>query len=1035
MKSRYLLRVICLLALLASFVPAGNASALVSTAVPPADMFQLPWEQGLAWVAIDGLDNGTKRPLSSSHHFSVGGAIDFAPHNNMVKGENTSTFWTTAAAAGTVVGTSACHVIIDHSNGWITQYQFLANVQVKLGDAVSRNQRLGIIADGVRQKFCPGSLEPNVPHLHFMLRPTMRNATFAGWQVNYLPVLNKTTFTKNGETLGLFKPLLNVMDSPSTPTATPSATTIPGSETPTASVTPSPTRGSSPTPTLFGPYVSTTVNPHTIYIDETTQATVRLNNVPAEGYTSAEFTCSFSANLVEVSNIIVTGLFGSDAVVALNGPQGNSFIVAIAGSNSNKATASGTVFTFDVKGLQVGETNLGCEARVSQGNNILTQIPSARTFLTVLSTEDTPTPNLTPGTPTVLPSACDKAEFIADVTVPPGTVMSPGTTFTKTWRLKNLGPCTWTTSYSLVFFHGDSMGAPLSSAFPKSVAAGETVDISINPTAPNAPGSYRGYWIFRNSSGINFGIGPQANQPWFVDINVAGPTLPPSPTSTPVPWSPTPTTTPDAPTATQTPTSGFPTPPPADCDKAEFVADVSLPPGTTVLPGQPLGKGWRVKNVGSCTWTPSYGIAFVGGPLMDATLFNTFSDNVFPGQEAEIFIPFIAPTIPGHYQSFWKLRNASGTLFGTGDSASDPFLLDILVSGPTVTPYFDLTPTPSPLPTSTLPADWLTFTNLVYGFEFKYPPLAVIADGRTDGFARIDLPFVLGTNLSEKYVEVIVQENVNLCQSPLQSQFSETITINGVSFLKQRGGDGAAGHIRQWIAYSTLRDNVCVSLDFILHSLNLSNFPTPPPSFDFGIESAVFEQIVSTYTWLALETTATPTFTSIPVESPTSTFTSTPVESPTLTFTPTPTEPIGPTPLPNGILTGKVIAGKPVTISLYDGINRLVASMPANPDGTFNFTVPIGTYDVTATASGFLSARGPIGIAGGNTTTLPTITLLAGDIDNSNRIDQFDAITIGINYNTAIPGEADLNNDGIINVLDLELLAKNYRRTGPVVWE
>jgi hypothetical protein len=130
-----------------------------------------------------------------------------------------------------------------------------------------------------------------------------------------------------------------------------------------------------------------------------------------------------------------------------------------------------------------------------------------------------------------------------------------------------------------------------------------------------------------------------------------------------------------------------------------------------------------------------------------------------------------------------------------------------------------------------------------------------------------------------------------------------------------------------------------------------------------------------------------------------------------------------------------VIAGKPVTISLYDGINRLVVSMPANPDGTFNFTVPIGTYDVTTTASGFLSARGPIGIAGGNTTTLPTITLLAGDIDNSNRIDQFDALTIGMSYNTSTPTVADLNNDGIINVLDLELLAQNYLKTGPVVWQ
>ena len=50
-------------------------------------------------------------------------------------------------------------------------------------------------------------------------------------------------------------------------------------------------------------------------------------------------------------------------------------------------------------------------------------------------------------------------------------------------------------------------------------------------------------------------------------------------------------------------------------------------------------------------------------------------------------------------------------------------------------------------------------------------------------------------------------------------------------------------------------------------------------------------------------------------------------------------------------------------------------------------------------------------------------------------IDQYDAMTIGMSYNTASPDAADLNNDGIINVLDLEILAKNYRKTGPVAWE
>ena len=88
-----------------------------------------------------------------------------------------------------------------------------------------------------------------------------------------------------------------------------------------------------------------------------------------------------------------------------------------------------------------------------------------------------------------------------------------------------------------------------------------------------------------------------------------------------------------------------------------------------------------------------------------------------------------------------------------------------------------------------------------------------------------------------------------------------------------------------------------------------------------------------------------------------------------------------------------------------------------------------------ATASGYLSAQASVTLTDGSTTTMPTISLLAGDIDNNNVIDQFDAMTIGMSYNSSTPAAADLNNDGVINVLDLELLAGNYRETGPVLWE
>jgi len=137
----------------------------------------------------------------------------------------------------------------------------------------------------------------------------------------------------------------------------------------------------------------------------------------------------------------------------------------------------------------------------------------------------------------------------------------------------------------------------------------------------------------------------------------------------------------------------------------------------------------------------------------------------------------------------------------------------------------------------------------------------------------------------------------------------------------------------------------------------------------------------------------------------------------------------------DGTLTGQVLAGKAVTVSLYDDTDTLVTSVTAAEDGTFSFTAPAGTYTVVATASGFLDAEGSAELTANETTTKTTVTLLAGDIDGNDVIDQFDAMTIGMSYNGTDPEAADLNNDGVINVLDLELLAANYRLTGPIAWE
>ena len=136
-----------------------------------------------------------------------------------------------------------------------------------------------------------------------------------------------------------------------------------------------------------------------------------------------------------------------------------------------------------------------------------------------------------------------------------------------------------------------------------------------------------------------------------------------------------------------------------------------------------------------------------------------------------------------------------------------------------------------------------------------------------------------------------------------------------------------------------------------------------------------------------------------------------------------------------GTLAGQVLASKAATVNLYNPDDSLAATVAANPDGTFSMTAPVGSYTVEATASGFLSAEGPATITVGNTTTMPIISLVAGDIDGNGVIDQYDAMTIGMSYNTASPDAADLNADGVINVLDLEILAANYRQTGPTAWQ
>jgi len=421
----------------------------------------------------------------------------------------------------------------------------------------------------------------------------------------------------------------------------------------------------------------------------------------------------------------------------------------------------------------------------------------------------------------VAAQACDSALFVADVTIPDGTVVAPGSTFVKTWRLENNGSCTWTTSFSAVFTSGDQLGAPAVVNMPTSVAPGATVDLSVNLTAPSSSGHYRGNWKLRDGSGNIFGVGTYANSIFWVDIYVSGTyttstsydfmtnacsaawssgagALPCPGTDGDTRGFALPVSSPQLENGTVDPNPGvvvnpqqvtggyiqgvypaytvqsgdhfqgiinctfnspscyvnfrlmyqigsgpvqtlwsfnerydglyyrfnldlsslagqsvnfilytadvsghgtpsgdraewvetriagnsgtpIPIPPSSTCNLGYFVTDVTIPDGTVLAPGTPFTKTWEIRNNGSCTWTTSYALVYVFGNPLGASSPLYLPASVAPGATADFSVNMVAPSVAGHYRSYWRFQDASANQFGVG-SGMITFFADIYVS-------------------------------------------------------------------------------------------------------------------------------------------------------------------------------------------------------------------------------------------------------------------------------------------------------------------------------------------------------------------
>ena len=114
-------------------------------------------------------------------------------------------------------------------------------------------------------------------------------------------------------------------------------------------------------------------------------------------------------------------------------------------------------------------------------------------------------PTSCPVTPTNPPSrpptnAGDKAKFLGDVTVKDCTVVAPGSTFRKVWRLQNAGSVAWTgrTLQRLELPQGRDDCQTVERIQVPTAKPGATIDLPVQVTAPTEPGICVVRWAMKD---------------------------------------------------------------------------------------------------------------------------------------------------------------------------------------------------------------------------------------------------------------------------------------------------------------------------------------------------------------------------------------------------------------------------------------------------------------------------------------------------------------------------------------------------------
>ena len=233
-----------------------------------------------------------------------------------------------------------------------------------------------------------------------------------------------------------------------------------------------------------------------------------------------------------------------------------AFILGACGSAAGDTAPTSTPVVVEAIYTAAAQTVI---AKLTQQAPTITPTPVFTNTPKVTATPLPPQPTSTKAPPT--PTGCANFLFIDDITIPDGMQLPVNQEFTKTWRVKNTGTCTWTSNFKLAFSYGELMGGQ-TVPFTTPVQTGQTVDISVKLKVPDKTGKLTGVWTLLDDKGEHFGklltvvINVGALTPTPTGSATATPTGSPTSNATPTSTS-TPTETPvpsETPTITLTPT-------------------------------------------------------------------------------------------------------------------------------------------------------------------------------------------------------------------------------------------------------------------------------------------------------------------------------------------------------------------------------------------------------------------------------------------------------------------------------------------------